>query len=175
MVPPTLLLTSCRAARPYLTYLPRDEPYLPISPTAYMHTASHRGKWERKLFICTTEFGSNSNNHGHDASVGTSRFLEALTSNNPPGHPESKTRYPGFKLSRGLHLTYLPTYLTKSHKGKQNFKSTKRNSSSSSFSLYQTTPLGDTTTLGQGSVASSQQPFCGHLIPSREQTTPIST
>lgn len=127
MAPPTLLLTSCRAARPYLTYLSRGEPYLPISPTAYKHTASHWGKWERKLFICTTEFGSNSNNHGHDASVPHGFLRRSQATIHQDTQRVKQGSHLGFKLSRGLHLTYLPTlgtylptYLTKKRaKGKK--------------------------------------------------------
>lgn len=103
-------MQGCQAL-PYLRYLLRDEPYLPISPTAYKHTASHWGKWERKLFICTTEFGSNSNNHGHDARIphGFLRRLQATIHQDTQRVKQGS--HLGFKLSRGLHLTYLPTYL----------------------------------------------------------------
>lgn len=174
MVPPTLLLTSCRAARPYLTYLSRDEPYLPISPTAYKHTAFHWGKWERKLFIWTTEFGSNSNNHGHDASVPHGFLRRSQATIHQDTQRVKQGSHLGFKLSREMHLTYLPTYLTKSHKGKKELQVDERNSSSFLSARSNNPTRRHNLRSGQRRVLPAAL-FCGHLIPSREQTTPIST
>lgn len=105
----------------------------------------------------------------------TSRFLEALTSNNPPGNPESKTRQPPRIQTFKRSAFDLPTYLPyEEPQGKEELQVDERNSSSSSsFSLDQTTPLEGTTRLRQRRVLPAA--LCGHLIPSREQTTPIST
>lgn len=68
-------------------------------------------KRERKLFICTTEFGSNSNNHGHDASVPHGFLRRSQATIHQDTQRVKQGSHLGFKLSRGLHLTYLPTYL----------------------------------------------------------------
>lgn len=112
VVPPTLLLTSCRAARPYLRYLPT---YLGTSPNYFSNCIQAHSipleKRERKLFICTTEFGSNSKNHGHDASVphGFSRRSQATIHQDTQRVKQGS--HLGFKPSREMHLTYLPTCL----------------------------------------------------------------
>lgn len=138
MAPPTLLLTSCRAASPALpTYLGTSPTYFSNCIQAYSIPLEKR---ERKLFICTTEFGSNSNNHSHDASVphGFSRRSQATIHQDTQRVKQGS--HLGFKLSRGLHLTYLPTYLTKKRaEGKKELQVDENNSSSPSFSLYQTT------------------------------------
>lgn len=149
--------------------------YLPIPPTAYKHTASHWGKWERKLCICTTEFGSNRNNHGHDARI-PHGFLEALTGDNPPGHPESKTRQPPriqtFKRSAFDLPTYLPD-LTKSHKGKKELQVDEKE-----FLLFFFFARSKTPTRRHNQVRAASRPPSSPLWAfnsMREQTTPIST
>lgn len=106
-------MQGCQAL-PYLgTYLGSDEPYLgtyfsnciqaysiPLgemgAKTVYLHNRIWKQQ-QQPWLRCER----------------TSRFLEALTSNNPPGHPESKTRQPPriqtFKRSAFDLPTYLPT------------------------------------------------------------------
>lgn len=140
MVPPTLLLTSCRAARPYLRYLPT---YLGMSPTylfLQLHTSIQHpiGKAGAKTVYLHNRIWKQQQQPWPRCER-TSRFLEALTSNNPPGHPEGKTRQPpSIQTFKSSAFAYLPTYLKKSHKGKKELQADENNSPSS-FPLDQTT------------------------------------
>lgn len=105
----------------------------------------------------------------------TSRFLEALTSNNPPGHPESKTRQPPRIQTFKRSAFDLPTYLPyEEPQGKEELRVDEKKSFFFFFFFARSnnpTRRHNYLRLRQRRVLpAALLPFCGHLIPKREKT-----